>query len=62
MGITRRCPLVYSARVPLNSAHSLLLSLHLGLQVGYSDGSDRLFLRLPVEVEHVIDEASPLYR
>eukprot|EP00887_Chlorella_sp_A99_P001604 scaffold8.g1604.t1 len=32
------------------------------LEVGYFDGSDRLFLRLPAEVEHVIDEQSPLCR
>lgn len=37
------------------------LTLH-PLEVGYFDGSDRLFLRLPAEVEHVIDEQSPLCR
>jgi hypothetical protein len=30
------------------------------LQCGYEDGTDRLHLRLPVEVTHVIDDDSPL--
>lgn len=30
------------------------------VQCGYQTGNDRLYLRLPIEVIHVIDENSPL--
>ena len=30
------------------------------MQCGFKTGDDRLYLRLPVEVTHVIDDASPL--
>lgn len=34
----------------------LCMVLHMVLQCGYETGEDRLYLRLPVEVAHVIDD------
>ena len=34
--------------------------VHKQLECGYEEGEDRLFLRLPVEVVHIVDDESPL--